>query len=266
LDGTATSDSTSLSLSVAPQTIRIGLSHANTQALNIPLAHVAVFAGTASDTLIARHKAGVHPTQLPGQLLECWDLDRVGPIVGLVRGTVLNPVNGGSLTTGPAHVQGPPVLRRSWVATAAGGTDYTLSADPGTATVTGTAAALKWARKLAASAGTAVATGTAASLEWGREVTGAAGTAVISTVTAILLWFRKLFGAAGTAEVTGTDATLSRDRVLTADAPGTVDITGGSATLTYSGDTGGGVNAKRQRLMMMGVTRLWWLLLFTHRN
>jgi hypothetical protein len=144
-----------------------------------------------------------------------------------------------------------------------GGTNYTLTADPGTTAVTGTAAALKWARKLAASAGTAVATGTAASLEWGREVTGAAGTAVITTVTAILRWFRKLFGAAGTAEVTGTDATLSRTRVLTAD-PGAVEVTGTAATLAYSGDTGGGVNAKRQRMMMMGVTRLWWLLLFSH--
>jgi hypothetical protein len=132
-----------------------------------------------------------------------------------------------------------------------GATNYTLSADAGTTTVTGVAAALKYGRKLAADAGTAVSTGVAAALEYGREIAPTAGTAIASTVAATLLWARRLVGLDTAVDVTGTDATLSRTRVLTADA-GDVTITGVNATLTYSGNTGPTEEQKKKQFMLMG--------------
>lgn len=92
-------------------------------------AQCAVWVGAVlSSGAIAALARGAHPSQFPTGLLECWDLDRVGPIVGLVRGTVLNPVNGGSLTVGPP-IQGPP--RRVWLPVGdvfgAGGATYSES-------------------------------------------------------------------------------------------------------------------------------------------
>jgi hypothetical protein len=132
-----------------------------------------------------------------------------------------------------------------------GATNYTLSADAGTTTVTGVAAALKYGRKLAADAGTAVSTGVSAALEYGREIAATAGTAIASTVAATLLWARRLVGLDTAVDVTGTDATLSRTRVLTADA-GDVTLTGVNATLTYSGNTGPTEEQKKKQFMLMG--------------
>jgi hypothetical protein len=120
-NGTAVSNATSNAPTLAPTHIYVGATFTAAAPYSGSIASVAFFAGTASDDLIALHRQGVHPTQLPGALLECWDLDHVGPVVGLVRGTLLSPVAGGSLTPGPM-VQGPPLVRRFFVgATTAGG-------------------------------------------------------------------------------------------------------------------------------------------------
>jgi hypothetical protein len=114
LDGIATTDATLISLTHDPGEIHIGTNFSAGA-----IAQVAIFAGVASDALITAHVQGVHPTGLPGRLLECWDLDRVGPIAG-VRGTILQPILGGSLAAGP-NIQGPPTRRRLFTEGVAGG-------------------------------------------------------------------------------------------------------------------------------------------------
>jgi hypothetical protein len=98
----------------------------------------------------------------------------------------------------------------------------------------------------------------------GYTLAGAVGSAILSALSAALLWFRRLLGLAGTVEVTGGTATFSRTRAIVAE-PATVTIAGQVATLEYSGDPSGSVNARRARFMLMGITRLWWLLLWTPR-
>lgn len=89
-------------------------------------------------------------------------------------------------------------------------TDYTLAADTGAATVTGTDASLEYGRLLSADSGTFTVAGTDANLEYGRT----------------------LAADSGACAVTGTDATLAYGRRLAADS-GAVVLTGTSATLTY---------------------------------
>jgi hypothetical protein len=121
VDGVASApETTNIIITGSPNLFRIGANMAGTSPADGQFAHVALFAGTASDALIALAARGTHPTQLPGALIECWDLDRVGPVVGLVRGTVLAPTGGGSLAPGP-RIQGPPILRRFFVGAVAGG-------------------------------------------------------------------------------------------------------------------------------------------------
>lgn len=96
---------------VGPMTGNIDTIQIGGEGATASVAQAALFAGLASDALIAQHRQGIHPSRLPGALLECWDLDRVGPIAGLVRGTILAPTGGASLVAGPT-IQGPPVTRR----------------------------------------------------------------------------------------------------------------------------------------------------------
>lgn len=119
LAGAVVSDTATQSLSSAPSLFRIGAQMNAGLPSNISVQAVGVFAGAASDELIAAHARGIHPKRLPGQLLECWDLDRIGPITGLVSGTVLAPTNGGTLTAGPP-IQGPPTPRRFFFGPTAG--------------------------------------------------------------------------------------------------------------------------------------------------
>lgn len=130
-DGVVGSNATAITLTSAPNQIRIGNTANAAQPFSGVATPVGIFAGTASDSFIALHRQGIHPTQLPGQLLECWDLDRIGPVAGLVRGTVLEPTNGGELTAGPT-VQGSPVARRFYVgATGGGATSYSITGSGG---------------------------------------------------------------------------------------------------------------------------------------
>jgi len=105
---------------VGPMTGNIDTIKIGGEGASASVAQVALFAGTASDALIAQHRQGVHPSRLPGALVECWDLDRVGPIAGLVRGTWLAPTGGATLTAGPS-IQGPPTLRRFFFGPMTGG-------------------------------------------------------------------------------------------------------------------------------------------------
>lgn len=113
-DGVAVSDSGNRTLGVDPDRIIVAAHPNITTYADAAIASVALFSGTASAQLITQHRQGVHPGNLPGRLIECWDLDRVGPIVGHVRGTVLQPVNGGALTSSVMR-QGPSRSPRVYV-------------------------------------------------------------------------------------------------------------------------------------------------------
>ncbi len=119
-DGVAFTNSGTAAISTAPNVFFVGCSPDLATIAGLDTAHVAIFRGTASDDLIAKHVRGAHPMSLPGHLLECWEMDRVGPLRGLVRGTMLNPVNGGSLIAGPVTQQGAPTLRRFFFGPVAG--------------------------------------------------------------------------------------------------------------------------------------------------
>lgn len=74
---------------------------------------------------------------------------------------------------------------------------YTLNADSGTFALTGTAASLRWGRKLSASAGTFVFTGTAATLRYGRAVAAGSGTFTLAGTAASLKYARVLMALGG---------------------------------------------------------------------
>ncbi len=103
VNGTTTVVSTDTrTVSVAPSYVFVGgLGTFNSTGADI--AHVAIFKGTPTDELIRLHALGVHPTQLPGHLLECWDLNATGNITG-ANGTVLTAFNGGTTAVGPSAI------------------------------------------------------------------------------------------------------------------------------------------------------------------
>lgn len=134
---------------------------------------------------------------------------------------------------------------------------YSLTADPGSVSITGTVAALMAALILTASSGAISLADTAASLLFGPAVTASAGAVDITGTDATLthgsasaqasvrsllaFW---LGGAStrganttitadpGSVVIAGTAATLTATRSLTAD-PGSVDIVGTAATLAH---------------------------------
>lgn len=143
----------------------------------------------------------------------------------------------------------------------AGGTNYTLTANPGTYSLTGGAASLKVGRNITANAGAYTLTGGSAVLKVGRKITANAGsyaltggsatltksvagisytltanpgTYALSGGAASLKAGRQITALAGAYGVTGGSAQLKTGRVLTALA-GSYQVTGGGATLTKIG-------------------------------
>jgi len=110
---------------------------------------------------------------------------------------------------------------------------YTLAADPGSYTVTGTAATLSTTRLLVADAGSVAVTGTDAALVVGRVVVADAGSVAIFGTDAGLLATRLLVADAGAVNIVGTAATLAVGRTLVADA-GSVVVTGTAADLIFA--------------------------------
>ena len=117
---------------------------------------------------------------------------------------------------------------------ATGGTAYTLAADSGAFTLTGTAASLLAGRKLTADAGSFTLTGTAANTLFGRKLTAEAASFALTGTDAALKAGRLLSAEAGAFTLTGTDATLTYEPAgsytLTAD-PGSFALTGGDVGL-----------------------------------
>ncbi len=248
----------------APALIRIGREpHTAAAVLDGVVPHVAIFAGTASDSLISLHRRGVHPTRLPGQLLECWDLDRVGPIRGLVRGTVLSPTGGGSLAPGPSWAQGPNRVYRMPVGDVfAGTTNYTLTADAGAATIAGTTATTLYQRVVQAAADTVTATGTTASALYNRVVAALSTAWALTGQTAGAFYQRVVSALSSAVDITTTTATTLWHRVTGAQTA-SVDVTGTTATLTYSGDTGPTAEQRKKQFLLMGVMKALLLALWS---
>lgn len=117
---------------------------------------------------------------------------------------------------------------------AASGGAFTLTAESGTFTITGTAASLEYGRRLDAASGSVALTGTAASLEYGRALSAASGTVVITGTDATLTYSaagnKVLTAESGAFAITGTAASLEAGRKVSAES-GSVVITGTAASL-----------------------------------
>lgn len=118
----------------------------------------------------------------------------------------------------------------TWYLGSSGGAQ-TLTADPGTYTLTGSAATLTAARNFSADSGQYLLTGSAATLSIGRNLSAASGAYVLTGQSAGLTRTYNLSAGSGTFNLTGASATFLYSRVLRGD-PGIYTIDGYAATLT----------------------------------
>jgi hypothetical protein len=118
----------------------------------------------------------------------------------------------------------------AYKAAAGGGTTYTLSAAPGSFTLSGQAATLSVQRKLAAAAGSFTLAGQSASLSIQRRLTAGAGSFALTGDSATLSVGRRLTTGAGTFTLAGAAASLSIQRRLPA-AAGSFALTGQPASM-----------------------------------
>lgn len=131
---------------------------------------------TASELLLLAR--GAHPTTIRANaLLECWEFNITGPEAGLCRGTILSPVNGGVLTTGPTIVRSRSRLARQVVK--ASGT---------IATLTGASAASTWTVPTGALTATKELTGASASLLWTVPTNALEAHKTLSGASALANW------------------------------------------------------------------------------
>jgi hypothetical protein len=123
------------------------------------------------------------------------------------------------------------------LAPAALGGAFTITADSGAFTHTGTAATPRRTAKVVSDAGTIAITGTAASLEHGYRLTADAGSVTLTGTAATTRRAAKVSSAAGAWALTGTAASLEHSYTISA-AVGSLVVTGTDATFTVGG--GGG--------------------------
>jgi len=114
--------------------------------------------------------------------------------------------------------------------TLGGGSPYTLTADAGAFTLSGTAATLLWKQILDAAAGSFVLTGSAVTMNKGFTMAAAAGSFTLSGTAADLLHDHTLDAAAGSYTLSGTAAGLLHAHLLDA-AAGSFVLSGTAATL-----------------------------------
>lgn len=118
--------------------------------------------------------------------------------------------------------------------TQASGSNKSLQASAGSATLTGQAATVARNRVVTASSGTLTLTGSAATIARSRKLTSAAGSYALTGTAASVLFGRRLNGAAGSYAGTGQAATLSRTTLYKLDAQAaSIDYAGQSAELVY---------------------------------
>jgi len=124
------------------------------------------------------------------------------------------------------------VPKRVWYV-AAGGGSYSLEASAGSLSLTGQAAGLTAARKIAAAQGTLSLSGQATGLTAGRKLTAAQGSISLSGQAAGLTASRLLTAAQGTLSLSGQAAGLIVARLLSAEN-GTLSLSGQAAALTIA--------------------------------
>lgn len=112
-------------------------------------------------------------------------------------------------------------------------THHTLTADPGSFTITGTTASLERGLKVSADAGGVAVTGTNATLARGYPLSADAGAFTITGTDATFDREVKITADPGSVTVTGTAASLEVGYKVAADE-GSVLITGTDATLVYT--------------------------------
>lgn len=130
-----------------------------------------------------------------------------------------------------------PDPRRLYFGVSGGATAYTLDAQPGGYTVSGTAATLARGIVIDAQPATYTVSGTAATLVRGYNLNAQPGTFTATGTAASLVRGYVVDAAPGSFSLTGVDATLEKvtPGVYTLDAqPGSYSLTGVAATLTYT--------------------------------
>jgi len=118
------------------------------------------------------------------------------------------------------------------IVSAAAGGAYTLTAEGGTYTESGTAASLEHRRTLSAESGSYSEAGTAADLEYGRKIAADPAAYLYTGQAASLEHDRKLAAEAGVYVEAGQDASLEHGRVVAAEA-GSYAESGQDASLEY---------------------------------
>ena len=181
----------------------------------------------SEDILFWAGTSGGSTFATPSGMASAWNLDGgdsraytetlSSTLTGATRSSALTGGNG-DWSVG-WHAVKPP---------AAGGA-FTLTADPGSFAITGTAASLEFGRRLDAAAGSFAVTGTAASLEKGFEVAADPGAYTITGTAATLQRTARLSADSGAFSITGTAASLEKGFELAAD-PGAFAISGTAAT------------------------------------
>lgn len=112
----------------------------------------------------------------------------------------------------------------------AGGSAYTLTADPGSYTVTGSNAGLKWGHKVGAGTSSYAVTGSVAGLKRGYKVGAASASYAIAGQAATVKWDRKLAAAVDAYTLTGSTANMYKGRTMAADS-GAYSVAGFATTL-----------------------------------
>lgn len=151
----------------------------------------------------------------------------------------------------------PPPPRRLFFDVGTGGA-FSIDANTGTVTLTGTAADLLVGRVVDAGLGSVALTGTAADLLVGRAVAAGLGSLTVTGTAADLVYSgsgsKSLDAGVGAVVVSGTAATLTVTRTISA-AAGTLAVSGSAATLQkgFTVDLAGGTLT----LSGASVTLLW---------
>lgn len=155
-------------------------------------------------------------------------------------------------------LQGQP-NRQLAVAVETGSATYTMPGAQGTYTLTGNAANLRVARRLAAIAGSYTLTGKAAGMRAARRMTAVSGSYILTGNVASLIktgaGARTLLADTGVYTITGRAANLRAARRLVA-TPGIYTLTGFATQAPVVADLAGTIQFRRLRTNPMRVVRL----------
>lgn len=192
------------------------------------LAEAAVWDVALTDDEQAAYMRGVSPLLIrPQSLLGYWPLiDGSAPDLDRWRNRYdLTPVNTPTMGEHPPGLYSP-----AGSAPVPAGSTASLSADPGSYAITGSAATFRRATKVAAEYGIYAITGAATTLEAGLKLVIDAGSYAITGAAATLLRGKTVAADAGTYTITGAAAALKSARTLVASF-GSYVISGAAASL-----------------------------------